>query len=70
MCLRGKTPPRLAHLAPASEVAGGHFRTEVGNITFFYILYPINIMAQKVIYYHVYIISKKVIYDSYHIIYP
>jgi hypothetical protein len=22
-CLRGKTPPRLGHLAPASEVAGG-----------------------------------------------
>jgi hypothetical protein len=37
---------------------------------FFLILYPINIMAQKVIYHHVYIISKKVIYDSYHIIYP
>jgi hypothetical protein len=36
----------------------------------FFILYPINIMAQKVIYYHVYIILKKVIYDSYHIISP
>jgi hypothetical protein len=23
-CLRGKTPPRLGHFAPASEVAGGH----------------------------------------------
>jgi hypothetical protein len=23
--LRGKTPPRLGHLAPASEVDGGHF---------------------------------------------
>jgi hypothetical protein len=23
-CLCGKTPPRLGHLAPASEVAGGH----------------------------------------------
>jgi hypothetical protein len=23
-CLRGKTPPHLGHLAPASEVAGGH----------------------------------------------
>jgi hypothetical protein len=22
-CLRGKTPPRLGHLAPASEVTGG-----------------------------------------------
>jgi hypothetical protein len=22
-CLRGKTPPRIGHLAPASEVAGG-----------------------------------------------
>jgi hypothetical protein len=22
-CLRGKTPPRLGHKAPASEVAGG-----------------------------------------------
>jgi hypothetical protein len=40
---------------------------EVGNIIFKKILYPINIMAQKVIYYHVF---KKVIYDSYHIISP
>jgi hypothetical protein len=23
-CLHGKTPPRLGHLAPTSEVAGGH----------------------------------------------